>query len=125
MVSVVTIGGSEYRLRFGMLAAERIAKMSENGQKELTNIQTLTAIIWYGHENWCDDNDVPFTLAKSEVINHIEDAFLISKDLVKQKELADVGSQFAATRFIADIAKEASEPSNGAKKKKIGANTGG
>lgn len=122
MVSVVTISGSEYKLRFGMLAAERIAKMSNNGQKELTNIQTLTAIIWYGHENWCDDNEVPFTLAKSEVINHIEDAFLISKDLDKQKELADIGSQFAATRFIADIAKQAGE---GSKKKKIGTNTAG
>ena len=122
MVGVATINGKEYRLHFGMTLAEQFSNlMLDNTGKEIkvkkpSTVQVLACIIYYGHENWCDLNDEPFTLKRSDVFSHIEGAYSGKIEPILQ-EFAEITKQWTESTFVADLIKAGKEAEDDGKKK--------
>ena len=122
---VIAINGKEYRLHYGMSAAEHFANLVVDGKgkpRKATTQQILTCIIFYSHENWCDIHDEPFELSKGAVAEFIEDAYINADQEILQK-FADVTNEFMASRYIADLIKKGNDLKEGKKKETISQNS--
>lgn len=116
---VIAINGIEYRLHYGMSAAEHFANLvvGENGKpRKATTQQILTCIIFYSHENWCDIHDEPFELKKGNVAEFIEEAYINSDQDILQR-FADITNEFMTSRYIADLIKKGNDIKESGKKK--------
>lgn len=116
---VIAINGKEYRLHYGMSAAEHFANLvvdAKGKARKATTQQILTCIIFYSHENWCDIHDEPFELTKGIVAEFIEETYINSDQDILQK-FADVTNEFMASRYIADLIKKGNDIKESDKKK--------
>jgi hypothetical protein len=123
MVGVATINGKEIRIHYGMTLAEQFSNlMLDNSGKEIkvkkpSTVQVLACIIFYGHENWCDLNDEVFSLKRSEVFNHVENAYA-SKDEKALEEFAKITEGWTKSTYVADLIKAGKEVEDEKKKVK-------
>lgn len=115
---VIAINGKEYRLHYGMSAAEHFANLVVDGKgkpRKATTQQILTCIIFYSHENWCDYHTEPFELSKGVVMDFIEDTYINSDQDILQR-FADITNEFMASRYTADLIKKGNDIKEGKKK---------
>jgi hypothetical protein len=126
MVGVATINGKEIRIHYGMTLAEQFSNlMLDNSGKEIkvkkpSTVQVLACIIFYGHENWCDLNDEVFSLKRSEVFNHVENAYS-AKDEKALEEFAAITEGWTKSTYVADLIKAGKEVEDEKKKvKRVG-----
>jgi hypothetical protein len=123
MVGVATINGKEIRIHYGMTLAEQFSNlMLDNSGKEIkvkkpSTVQVLACIIYYGHENWCDLHDEVFSLKRSEVFNHVENAYA-SKDEKALEEFAAITEGWTKSTYVADLIKAGKEVEDEKKKVK-------
>ena len=122
MVGAVTIKGKEYLIHYGMILAEKFSalcvevKDNEVVIRNPSNAQILTCIIYNGHENWCEVNDKPLNLKRSEVASFIEESHL-SKDEKALGEFLKIQTEFSESQFIADLVKAGKEVQDKKKEK--------